>query len=304
MPRDIQELGEAIGKAIARHGIELDVKSKPEPTPQEKGHLVDSPRFRLGLVAFEVIAIILGVIGIYMAADQTKIAVEALSDQKRMSAFQILYSDNIGITAKMESLAYLSKSESVLTGIDIYCRSYRLCSTYEDVRLSEISIGDGRISGIRLINPQFYPVIFENMDMRNVQFLGGQLGGLVIESDLSGVEFGGTDLSGTYFTASDLEEASMSGAGVTGTRFPGSNISGVELCTNSRYEGEDDWGCMSGADSETFTDSHYFANNPPKFAEHVPGLQGTWWECPPSSRTNPELGKDRYLPTCSRVSIP
>lgn len=286
MARSIAELGAAIATVKSRLPPPPLVSPKvrrlePGPDPSTIP-LVDTVRFRTFKSAFEMLAIVAGLYGIYLAVEETRIASASQHDQARMTAFQLLYTDNVNAVVKLDALQSLAETERSISGFSIVCSSYRTCFDYENLTFEDIGFSDGSIMGTRLFEHSFVGVTFERMAFAGTLFYAGNMEGvLFMESNLNATSFPAEEAYGIDVVAGYMVRADLTGGSFKEAYFPATEVTGMILCSSI----SPDWLCATGLTPETF-EASYFIDEPPSGVRHIPELTAAMiWQCPASARS-------------------
>ena len=188
----------------------------PTPPKQDRDGLavkkmLDDPFVRRTILRFEIGGIFAGVFALVFAIwslqqtnYQTKLAQEALKDQRISSAWQILAQPGRGATGKSYALEILAnETDEVLSGLQLGCtvdvehkvlfeREHSFCRY--PVPIQNVELGSNEQSELYIKNSEFSyadfgDVAIQNAFLSDVKFEGSKLDLFVRDADLLNVNF-------------------------------------------------------------------------------------------------------------------
>jgi|GEM_PF-3427983 uncharacterized protein YjbI with pentapeptide repeats len=257
-------------------------------------HRVWGTALRLGeaiAMAVGLVALVLAVIGLNVANEQTKLTQQALYDQQLASAWQILSQTGAGTTGKKYAIEMLMALEQPISGLDLSCEAVQgitaeeLCTrrpNLTNMRIAGLSGAPRTIEHSNFTRTYVSNTHFEGVDFTNVRFdMVDAYQASFVMSTLHQVSFRNARLSAATFNKTRIWSVDFTNADLVGARFIAPdphrfwrgyrsiNISGAEFCLLIPSATPEDlrYSCANGLDQEFFDAAWFYADNPPKIPQ-------------------------------------
>ncbi|WP_421760106.1 pentapeptide repeat-containing protein [Devosia sp.] len=267
---------------------------------------IESPPFRLLLIAVELSSFIVGAVSVYYAAQALDVANETRRDQQVSEARQMLLNPPPGLFDIGEAARTILSSGRNLTGLQLNCGTGLVARTAPGPRcqptmyIGEIELLESPSKAVSVADlpprqtmryviersqfdgVNFYDSTFDGVGLFDARFYSSNFSRVAfnhcrIESSV----FNDAYIEDTSFENCEISSSSFAGADLRRTSFEGTsmfevNISGATLCSELN--------CVSGLTTENLAGMYYFDDDPPILTGLL--VPADPKVCPAASRAN------------------
>lgn len=246
---------------------------------------IESPPFRLLLIAVELSSFIVGAVSVFYAAAALDVANEARRDQKVSEARQMLLNPPPGLFDLGEAARTILSSGRNLTALQLNCGPGLVAKTAPGARcqptmyVGEIDLSESHsvFTAVADLPPrQAMRYVIERSQFDGVNFYDSTFDGVGLfdarfhSSNFSRVAFNRCRIESSVFSDAYLEDTSFENCEISSSSFAGSdlrhasfvgtsmfevNISGATLCSGLT--------CVSGLTPENVAGMYFFEDDPP-----------------------------------------
>jgi uncharacterized protein YjbI with pentapeptide repeats len=190
------------------------------------------------VLALEIGAVVLTLVGLAFAYQQLQVQAEANRAAASADSWALLNAINTGNSGKIRAMEYLASKQQPFDGIDLSCEA--MGGVEENEQGEEVCVRPTYLKSLNLS---------KTTHGWEVSLVGANLSGaILVSANLSGADLMDADLSGADLMDADLSGASLERASLSDTNLRLANLSGANLTYAELSGAALDGANLSGSD--------------------------------------------------------